>query len=400
MPKRTDGQSYLCDALRDAAGVSLRPGVIEVAGGRIVSVTEPDAAANRLPRIEGLVMPAMVNAHAHLDLTDMPRIAFTGDFTRWGEAVMAHRREARGREAQAVRRGMAMLEAAGVGWVGDIAASDDAVAALADGAIGGVSYFECFGNGRRQDAGIEHARAACARFADLRRDDWGFGLSPHAPYSAGLRLYEAVTRMGVPLSTHLSETQFEIDFVRDGSGAFADLLRRIDRWDDTIEPSGRRPVQHLAAPLRAAPWVVAHCNYVDDEDIALLADAGASVAYCPIASEYFNHQNHRYCDMIGSGVNVCLGTDSIVCQPSNESQPLGIMPVIRKLYKRDGTSPDLLLKMATTNGLTALGFDPKDATLTPGAPAKLICVPFDVDDSTDALTQVLRSGYPVCPVNG
>jgi cytosine/adenosine deaminase-related metal-dependent hydrolase len=251
MSERTGGQSYLCDALRDAAGVALRPGVIEVAGGRIVAVSEPGAGADRLPRIEGLVMPAMVNAHAHLDLTDMPRIAFTGDFTRWGEAVMAHRREARGREAEAVRRGMAMLEAAGVGWVGDIAASDDAVTALADGSIGGVSYFECFGNGRRQDAGIERARAACDRFADVERDGWRFGLSPHAPYSVGLRLYEAVTHMGLPLSTHLSETQFEIDFVRDGSGAFADLLRRIDRWTTPSNRPAADPCSIL--PRRCAP---------------------------------------------------------------------------------------------------------------------------------------------------
>jgi len=86
-------------------------------------------------------------------------------------------------------------------------------------------------------------------------------------------------------------------------------------------------------------------------------------------------------------------------QPVDEPQPLGIMPVIRRLNARDGTSPDLLLQMATTNGMTALGFNPRDATLAPGAPAKLIRVPFDVDDPADPLSQVLRNGYPVQPVD-
>jgi cytosine/adenosine deaminase-related metal-dependent hydrolase len=399
MPQTTGGQSYLCDALQDAAGVALRPGVIEVADGRIVAVREPGTGAKRLPRIEGLVMPAMVNVHAHLDLTDMPPQPFGGDFIRWGEKVMAYRRAMRGREAQAVRRGVAMLTAAGVGWVGDIAGDDHAVHALAHSTINGVSYFECFGHGQRQDQGIELARTACERFASIRRDGWRFGLSPHAPYSAGPRLYDAVTRMHMPLTTHLAETRHEIEFVRDAAGAFADLLRRIGKWDDAIQPTGKHPVQYLAGALRAAPWTVAHCNYVDDDDITLLAQAGASVAYCPIASEYFNHRDHRYRDMLDAGVNVCLGTDSIVCQPRDEPQPLGIMPAMRRLYARDKASPDLLLKMATTHGLKALGFDPRDATLAPGAPAKLMHVPFDVDDATDPLTQALRSGYSVCSVD-
>ena len=59
-----------------------------------------------------------------------------------------------------------------------------------------------------------------------------------------------------------------------------------------------------------------------------------------------------------------------------------------------------LLKMATVNGLAALGLDPAQVVLEPGPPAMLIGVPFDPADPAEALTQVLENDYPVQPITG
>ena len=74
------------------------------------------------------------------------------------------------------------------------------------------------------------------------------------------------------------------------------------------------------------------------------------MAYCPIASAYFGHRGHRYRDMLDAGVNVCFGTDSILCQPPDEAEPLGILPQIRFLRRRDGVDSEVLLHMATLAG--------------------------------------------------
>ncbi|MFN7022304.1 MAG: hypothetical protein ACK4WH_13380, partial [Phycisphaerales bacterium] len=58
-------------------------------------------------------------------------------------------------------------------------------------------------------------------------------------------------------------------------------------------------------------------NDCDDEDLAVLARTGTSVAYCPRASDYFRAAEHfgphRYRDMLAAGVTVALGTDSALC---------------------------------------------------------------------------------------
>ena len=224
-------------------------------------------------------------------------------------------------------------------------------------------------------------------------------MQPHSPYSAGPDLYAAAARDDGLASTHLAETEDELEFVARGSGPFADLLRRLDKWDDSIEPSGLSPVAALEPHLGRGRWILAHCNYLDDRDIDLLARMpGASVAFCPIASEYFGHTSHRYRDLLAAGVNVCLGTDSVLCQPAAEPQPFGILPQMRRLYLRDGTDPELLLALATTNGLRALGFRPSAATLGAGAPARPIAVRFDPADPRDPLAQILEDGAPAAPV--
>ncbi|MCE9591754.1 MAG: amidohydrolase family protein [Planctomycetes bacterium] len=408
-------------ALRDAVGVNLRPGAVLLREGVIVAVGEPQA----IERLAGeqpdkpvildlpdrLVMPALVNAHAHLDLTTMGRVPYAGVFADWGMRVMRFRADQKEADIHAaVREGLRMSRESGVGWIGDIAGSPAALDAFrnapAEVALPGVGYLERFGIGSGEAEAVEAMRAVVESWVNHGAGGQSgrvkLGLQPHAPYSAGPGLFMEVARLaalhGLALSTHLAETVEELQFLSEGGGMYEELFKQMGRWDGSIKPSGKHPVDHLAAALRARPWLLAHCNYVDDAHIRLLAECGASVAYCPIASEYFGHTGHRYREMLAAGINVCLGTDSILCQPAGEAQPLGILPAIRRLYRRDGTRPDTLLRMATVNGLKAMGIEESQATFTPGVPASLVSVRIDARDNEDALVQVLRGNETLSPV--
>lgn len=344
-----------------------------------------------------VVMPGMVNAHAHLELTAIGPQQYTGSFTSW--VKLLQERRVRGFEAvgDSVRRGVAMLIEAGVEAVGDIGGArfgeGAAWGALRESPLAGVYFPELLAFDGERAAGelarLDELIAAPRDTARMRR-----GVSPHAPYSTGRAIYEAATQAsvdhGLPVTTHLAEMREEHQFVAEASGAFRDFLEELGVWEAGHArdySAGLSAVPWMETYLRRVPWLLAHCNYVSDDDIALLAETGASVAYCPIASEYFGHGGHRYRDMIEAGVNVCLGTDSIVCQPPEERQPLGILPQMRRLYRRDQTDPALLLRMATRHGRRALGVD---ETLL-----RLSAVAFDPGDERHALVQVLSNLHPV-----
>lgn len=410
---------YRAAAIRDAQGANAAPGAVAVKHGRVIAAGHLDSLPRRILKNahfidhpNELILPALVNAHAHLDLTQIGPTPYDGEFTAWLRQVIQRRPVEPKRIIDAVRRGLLLSREAGVGHIGDIAGSNAAIMgrrqAPREAVVPGVSYIECFGLGGRQASSIAQVEKALSPLPFETRIDFHdrgavLGVGPHAPYSTGLDVYTAANRLShdriYRLTTHLAETPEELQFVRDAEGPFADLLKKLDRWDDAIAPTGQHPIQWLEPVLKHARWVLAHCNYVEDEHIEVLQKTGTSVAYCPVASEYFGHQDHRYRDMIDAGVNVCLGTDSILCQPPDEPQPMGILPQMRLLYRRDQTDPNLLLKMATTHGMLALEFSETDATLQKRAPAMFAAVRIDPNDPLDPLVQALNNDHTVTPID-
>ena len=369
-----------------------RPGAVLVQAGRVVATGEAAAMRRRWggdaaavsERPGEVLLPGMINAHSHLELTAVGPRPYGGSFIDWVQQVRALAPADVAAAAEAAWRGAAMSLASGVEAVGDIARSPAVAEAWRDTGLGGTGFVELFGLGPPHDVAALAGLTAHPQ-NQTPAPHTRHGLQPHAPYSAGPGLYHAAAASGLPLCTHLAETPEELRFVRDGDGPFRDLLRHLGKWSDAFATHygrGLTPVQWMARHLRRAPWLLAHCNYVTDGDIALLAETDASVAYCPVASDYFGHRRHRYRDQLAAGVNVCLGTDSIMCQRADEPQPLGVVPQMRHLFRRDGTDPELLLQMATSHGRRALCLD--------GPPQSLVALRFDPDDPADALEQALR----------
>jgi cytosine/adenosine deaminase-related metal-dependent hydrolase len=382
----------------DGAGIAAAPGVVLLEGRRIVAAGAPQsvgmpADALVVDHLDAVVMPALVNAHCHLDLSHIGPVGFEGGFARWLENVRDRRATTDDAIAASVGRGIEMITAGGTALVGDIAGAGSPVPleVLRRAPLAGVSYVEVFGHGRRQGGAI----AAMRRTVALDGGEAGgvrLGLQPHAPYSCGPEVYREAAALGVPLATHLAETVDEIRFVAEREGPFVDLLKGLGAWDETIEAHHRHPVEAVAEWIDAASCLAAHVNYVEAAHLPLLAARGFRVVYCPRASRYFGHPvpgrtGHRYRSMLEMGIDVALGTDSVLCLDTPDR--MSVLDEMRLLHGRDGTDPRLLLRMATVNGASALGVDPTFVTLAPGPVAGLLLARIDPDRDVDPLRQSL-----------
>ena len=387
--KILDGNAPALRAVRaawvaDGTGRCIAPGVILLRGRTVVAVGSPASVGDPGPGTEWTdasdcgVLPALVNAHAHLDLTLAEAVPHPEDFHRWLAGVRGRRMEM---DAAAVERsvqaGAQRLLAGGVAAVGDIAglhAPEASYAACSAAGIAGCVYEEVFGMGPRIPVAMGLVEAAPGRAGQgggLRR-----GLQPHAPYSSDRRVYEAALRSGLPVSTHLAELLDEHRFLGAGEGPFRALLESLGLWDGGFEPAGQHPVRWLADRLRAAPGtriLCAHLNYVDDDALAAAAAAPIDVAYCPRASSYFGHREHRYREMRAAGINVCLGTDSALCLDTPDR--ISTLDDLRFLMRRDGLSLADALAMATVAGARALGADPSRFAFGGGPVAGVLAVP-------------------------
>jgi len=400
--------------------------VLAVGSARDVEAHEASRGATVVDRRTAVVIPGLVNAHAHLDLTHIGPLAHDPDegFVAWVDRIRAARHDETESLARSVEEGIRLSLAGGTVAIGDIAGAPGGrqdltpLRMLRASAMAGVSFLEYFAIGRAEEAALDRLEAFVeAHGAEVSAPGpVRGGLQPHAPNTVSLEGYrrgvDLAARFGLALATHLAETPEERAFVGEGAGAQRALLERLGIWEERILEDvgqGRSPVEHLAGVLGKGRWLVAHANDVSDRDIEVLAEAEAMVVYCPRASAYFGAHDrfgpHRYRDMLGAGITVALGTDSIVNLPEAAAIEGGggmsVLDEMRLLHGRDGTDPRLLLAMGTVHGARALGLEASRFEIEAGGHVGgLVGVEVGRDGGADPLVAMLGSSAPASLIAG
>ena len=351
------------DAIADYRGVIASPGAVLMNGNCIEAVGTPEEVGTpadvKITKIKGLLTPSFVNAHAHLDLSGDGIAPPPDSFINWVEEVVYPIR-VKGKVAHAIEQGVRMSKEGGSVIVGDIASSVLAAECAKKLLPWCVPFVELFGAGTREQIVAEQ----------LGHVEHAFAVQPHAPYSCGLEVYKASFKSGRKVATHLAETIEELEYAKQGTGAFLEYVQRLGVWDTSMKAWSAHPIDALLNIADGAHFISAHLNYIEDRHLPMLAQSNMSVAYCPRASVYFGHRNHRWKEMVDAGVNVALGTDSLLCLDTPDR--ISVLDEMRLLYKRDNADPTLLFGMATINGATALGVDASLVVLKPGETAGIL----------------------------
>ncbi len=378
----------------------IEKGALLVDDGRVVAVG-PDLRANGATAHElgdCILLPGFINAHTHLELSCYKGQLPPGSLWDWLEELIALRRrsDASETEKHAVLDGVAESLAAGVTCIGDISRTGLNVEILRTSPIRKVCFLELFSGAKQppnDTATLHQAFENASRFTEP--DRLMIGLSPHAPYSVGWQdlvgAIDLAARNHLPLMMHLLETHDEQQWLENGNGPLAEFLSRYGLPNArTDEPRGLRDILVRSGLLDRAP-LLAHANYIDDEQISLLAQSHATVVWCPRTHSFFSHRPHRWPDMIAAGINVCLGTDSLASAPS-----LSILDDLRHLRRQaPDASPTLLLDMATRRAATGLGVADCIGTLIPGKYADFIEISWDPAGPTDPIPNIIDGGGKV-----
>jgi cytosine/adenosine deaminase-related metal-dependent hydrolase len=324
-------------------------------------------ASTAEPDHDAVLLPGLVNAHAHLDLAGSAPIPMGETFPDWLIGVGAARGAASDPRA-AARQQAGALGARGVVAIGDIDANlGAATAGRLEAGVGGTSFLEIVG------IPVESARARLIQTLAAMDRSGGprvFALSPHAPYSIHESVLPEIARAarhrGLPMAMHLAESEEETRFLAQGDGPFTRLLDAIGRGSPFLRPPGLRPVAyaHAAGVLEGGALVI-HGNDLDDDDIGLLARTGSTVVYCHGTHRHFDRPRHRLTDLLAAGVEVALGTDS---DASNDGIDL-LREMERLVADRPDVSPATVLRAGTLGGRRALRRQPDAALFAPGSPA-------------------------------
>ena len=240
-----------------------------------------------------VIMPGLINLHTHLDLTNLHnRIKPTGNFTHWVFQVIGARMRWKDEDyVSSIEKGAKLCIESGVTTVADISNTGHAFSVLKKFPLRKVVYKEIIGLKPEQAADI--MKKLKEELAQVKTDELlSVGLSPHAPYSVSRELYQASCGFAgdarMPVCTHLAETQDEIEFLTKGTGSFSAFLRQIRALPDVWKPPGTMPVRYLnELGIVNNRTLLIHCNYVSDEEVAMIQSSGASIAFCPGSHHFF-----------------------------------------------------------------------------------------------------------------
>jgi cytosine/adenosine deaminase-related metal-dependent hydrolase len=331
-------------------------GAVAIQGSKIVDVGPyPTIRSSGTSPIhdlgEAVLIPGLVNAHTHLDLTGCAdSVQRTPKFTDWIFQIVGKRTPSTVQPS--ICEGVQQSLAGGATTVGDIDGTGESMQSLRDTPIRKVVFFEVLGfSGEHAAMGL--ARLAAYLGASLAPDSLlTAALSPHAPYSTSAEIYRQCVASGLLVCTHIAETREELEFLSSGTGAFVGYLEAFGISTAGWSPPQLTPVQYMGTlGILRRSTVLAHCNYLTDADVTMLAESGVSVVFCPRSHHYFYHTDHPILQLVERGINVAIGTDSLA---SNWS--LSLLDELKFLARTQPyIRPETLFDMVTYNGAKGLG---------------------------------------------
>jgi len=333
---------------------------------------------------ETVLLPGLVNAHCHLDYTDMAGLwPPPKRFTDWIPQMLAAKAEWSYTDyARSWLDGAKMLLQSGTTTVGDIEAAPELLPDVWEATpLRIISFLEMTGvRSKREPQKI--LADAFKTMNSLSHSRCSVALSPHAPYSTSAELLrlcgEAAREDNLRLAIHVAESEQEFEMFTYAQGGMYDWLKKNGR--DNTDCGRGTPVQHLEkAGLLGKNLLAIHVNYLDEDDFGLLSKWKVSVVHCPRSHLYFGHQAFPLEKLAAAKVNLCLGTDSLatVTKAGKEKLALNLFQEMQQLARtKPKLPPKNILQMATVNGAKALGRTGQIGQLSKGAFADLIAIPF------------------------
>ncbi|MEY8040749.1 amidohydrolase family protein [Saccharopolyspora cebuensis] len=361
-----------CSVLRDAVLDIDEAGRILHCGPRSSAPERPHGVVVR--ECSGILLPGLINAHAHTPMTLLRGMGGDLPLLRWLEEVIWPA-EAKLRPSD-IRAGMELgsveMLQAGVTTSAEMYFRGDAVVdatlsvgsrVVFAGAVIGMA--ELSGTGGWRGMVDEISRwidADGLRFGAGERIELSYG--PHSAYTlppeALALIGEAAQQRGALLQTHVAETAAEDAEQRARHGSVPALLEELGVLRGRV--------------------LAAHCVHLSDDDIELFARRGVGVAHCPGSNAKLASGTARLVDLLAAGIPVGLGTDG---PSSNDDLDLWEEVQLAGMFARNATgdatalSAASALLAATRGGATALHRDDIGA-LEPGRWADVVHL--DVDN--------------------
>lgn len=393
---------YLADWVLPVASPKIRNGavvlsddgrIVEFGTGQDILKKYSDKSIQTVVSKNSVILPGLVNAHTHLELSMMKGVIPHGlPFSEWVfEAITKRFQFSDATIFADCEKQIRALESCGTVAVGDIANhSATSLPLLEKSTLYAVVYNEV--TGFAGSIAKERFQEFVKKIPAVSDKKIRHALAPHAPYSVSPELFRLIAEyngLEKYSTVHLAESKDESEFLMTGSGPMKEMIKKIGRWDENWKAPTTTPVSYMnKLGILNSKMLIVHAVHVSDEDIDLLKWHRVPICSCPRSNVHINVGGTSPVEKyLQAGLNVCLGTDSLA---SNEDLNLwNEMTFFKKIHP--SISNEQIIEMATINGACALGLDSQIGSIEKGKDGALIRV--ESVKQIDDPGLLLLSGY-------
>jgi 5-methylthioadenosine/S-adenosylhomocysteine deaminase len=362
----------------DDEGTVIADGALAIDGGLIIAMGTADdinaqyTAGGHLPGDNRIVMPGLINGHSHAAMTLLRGIADDLDLLDWLTNYIFPA-EVEFVDPEFVRIGTELacweMIRGGTTTFVDMYYYPDIIAQVVE-SCGLRAYVSATVIDQRspdaEDATDSLGKGAAFIESWKGRSDRITPIfGPHANYTLNAEQLtatrEAANDAGIPISIHMSESPYELEYSKQNYGMTSiELFESIGFLD--------------------GPTIGAHVVWPTENEIGILAERRVGVIHNPTSNMKIASGISPVTDMLNAGVLVGLGTDGAAS--NNDLDMWEEMRLAAFLQKVDKMDPKVLsastvLRMATSGGAEAIGLDDKVGSLAVGMRADVIQVAFD-----------------------
>ena len=350
------------------------PGAVAVSGDSIIAVGLEDEIKKEYLADETfdckgkVLMPGLINAHTHVPMTLLRGLADDLRLDVWLMGyVMPVEREYVSPEFVQLGTSLACAEQirSGVTTFNDMYYFEEDVAkATAQAGMRAVCGQTVMKFPAPDAASYEDSLGMAREFIERWKDHPLIvpAVAPHAPYTCTAEILRATAELAkefdVPLHTHLAETAFEVENMRNENGI-------------PVVPYVKKQ------GLLEAKVIAAHCVHIDAGEIRTLMHAGAGVSHNPSSNLKLASGFAPVMKMLETGLNVGIGTDGPASNNDLDMlEEVRLAAFVAKAVTNDPTSlpASQALLMATRLGAQALHIGHLTGSIEAGKRADLILV--------------------------
>ena len=383
---------YAESIIRRFDQVPVADAAIVVKNGHILAVGKASAITkkyhnHRIVRpANAVIMPGLVNAHAHLELPLLLDDIRAQNYTDWVLNLLKEKKRLTKTDyTAAAQRNITALLQSGTTTVAEISTHGASPPLLAKSGLRSIIFHEIISMVQDNKALVlPHLRSATR----LLR----YGYSPHSTHTvseAALReVCRVAARKAIPLCMHVAETKEELRLLQHRKSSLNRLYAAAG-WDVNMAPNARSSFEFLRSIGILSPaFLAVHAVQADSADISIIKRSGAGIAHCPRSNHEIGVGTMDLAKILEARIPVGLGTDSLASSPS-----LNLWDEMRyacKVHRRSGVTQQDIFYMATMGGARVLGMDQEIGSLEPGKKADIIAIPLPRRDSGNLYSDLLR----------